>query len=65
MSDDDDDDAPKKRRGPPWDEFECPECTAYNPYGDGFEVGDELACQYCGMMWRVRRTDEGFRLVEA
>jgi hypothetical protein len=37
-----------------WDEFECPECTANNPWGDGFEPGEELFCSWCGAVLLVR-----------
>jgi uncharacterized protein (DUF983 family) len=33
--------------------FECPECTAYNPYDDGFIVGDDVICNYCGTEFKV------------
>jgi len=46
-------------------EFDCPVCNANNPYGDGFEVGDEVRCCYCGCEFSVRVTEEGkFKLKE-
>jgi DNA-directed RNA polymerase subunit RPC12/RpoP len=50
---------------PKWTEFECPECSANNPWHDGFEVGDQLFCGYCGAVLIVKRTDdpERFKLV--
>lgn len=45
-----------KRR---FDEFDCPECDAYNPWEDGFGDGDEIRCSYCGVELAVRVTDEG------
>ena len=62
--DDDDDDGGPKQKGPPWLEFDCPECTANNPNDDGFAPGDELTCLYCGLPWKVRETESGYRLVE-
>ncbi len=49
-----------------WTEFECPECTANNPWDDGFTVGEELFCSWCGAVLLVKRQgDDGdrFRLV--
>ncbi len=42
-------------------EFECPECDANNPYDDGFEVGDEIACFYCGVPLVVHAGERGER----
>ncbi|MEM1025561.1 MAG: hypothetical protein AAGD10_15965 [Myxococcota bacterium] len=52
-------------KGQKWTEFECPECSADNPWGDGFTVGDELFCSWCGGRFRVRRGkgEDDFRLV--
>ncbi len=55
-------DGPRKP-GPPWTEFECPECTADNSYSDGFGPRDDVTCMVCGMPWTVRQTDSGFKLV--
>jgi hypothetical protein len=69
MSDDDDDDDGAQRLtrkgGPVWTEFDCPLCEANNPVGDGFQVGDEVLCLFCGVPFDVRQKDEKFRLVEA
>lgn len=55
----------KSKRHLTWTEFDCPECSANNPYDEGFRVGDEVVCQYCGQPWRVRaKDDDKFRLVE-
>jgi hypothetical protein len=51
-----------------WDEFECPECTAHNPYGQGFTVGDEVFCNWCGQMFLVKKAGEDetkYKLVSA
>jgi transcription elongation factor Elf1 len=37
-------------------EFECPDCNAHNPADDGFVVGDEVICFYCGSGFRVLQT---------
>jgi hypothetical protein len=46
-------------------EWECPECTAHNPFDSGFSFGDELFCVWCGQVFVVRKTDDGdrFKLV--
>ncbi|MBI4816943.1 MAG: hypothetical protein HY791_11835 [Deltaproteobacteria bacterium] len=56
---------PKKRKK--FTEFECPDCMANNPYGDGFKVGDEVQCLYCTKLWRVKSgaAEDSFRLIEA
>lgn len=41
-------------RGPVWREFDCSECTAENPWDDGFTVGDELFCNWCGVRLLVK-----------
>jgi transcription elongation factor Elf1 len=47
-------------------DFDCPECNANNPYDDGFGDGDEIRCYYCGLEFRVQVTDSGrLRLREA
>ena len=40
-------------------EFDCPECSANNPYDDGFGNGDLVLCNYCGEELRAEVTDEG------
>lgn len=49
--------AAEKKRS--FDEFDCPVCNANNPYGDGFRVGDEIRCFYCGTEYKVKVTDTG------
>jgi DNA-directed RNA polymerase subunit RPC12/RpoP len=34
-------------------EFECSECNAHNPLGDGASDGNEVMCCYCGHEFRV------------
>jgi len=60
--DDDDDGEGGSSKGPPWTEFECPECTATNNYSDGFTIGDDLTCMYCGVPFEVRATESGYKL---
>ncbi|HET9551420.1 MAG TPA: hypothetical protein VFP50_00490 [Anaeromyxobacteraceae bacterium] len=40
-------------------DFDCPECSANNPYDDTFGNGDEVRCFYCGAEFSVRVTDGG------
>jgi hypothetical protein len=40
-------------------DFDCPVCSANNPYDDGFTVGDEVRCFYCGQEFEVRVSDSG------
>ncbi|MBK6684327.1 MAG: hypothetical protein IPG45_07625 [Deltaproteobacteria bacterium] len=46
---------PGKKATATWYEFECIECTAHNPWGDGFTYGDELFCSWCGIKLEVRK----------
>jgi transcription elongation factor Elf1 len=46
-------------------EFECPDCSAHNPYDDGFKVGQEILCYYCGLHFKVVEREGGFKLKEA
>ena len=41
-----------------FDEFECPSCSANNPF-DTFGNGDEVLCGWCAMEFRVVVDDEG------
>jgi len=34
-------------------EFDCPECSANNPWDQGFNEGDEVTCHYCGQDLKV------------
>ncbi len=40
-------------------EFDCPICSANNPYDDGFSSGDEIRCFYCGAEFKVKVNDSG------
>lgn len=39
--------------GPTFRDFDCPVCSANNPYDDGFVAGDEIRCFYCGQDFEV------------
>jgi transcription elongation factor Elf1 len=41
-----------------FDEFECPACSANNPF-DTFGNGDEVLCNWCGMQFKAVVDDEG------
>ncbi|HEX9241239.1 MAG TPA: hypothetical protein VF875_02230 [Anaeromyxobacter sp.] len=67
QNDDDDklqgEDLGRERR---FQDFDCPECSANNPYDDGIGDGDEVRCFYCGLEFKVQVTDSGrLRLKEA
>lgn len=40
-------------------DFDCPVCSANNPYDDGFREGDEVRCFYCGIEFEVHATSGG------
>ena len=40
-------------------DFDCPECSANNPWDDGIGNGDEIRCYYCGQEFLAQVTDEG------
>lgn len=40
-------------------DFDCPECSANNPYDDSFGDGDEVRCYYCGQEFRADVNDSG------
>jgi hypothetical protein len=40
-------------------DFDCPDCNANNPYDDGFGDGEEIRCYYCGQEFLVLVSDEG------
>lgn len=41
-----------------FDEFDCPNCNANNPWPDGLRDGEEVHCHYCGTSYLVRVTDD-------
>ncbi len=54
---DDDEPTPTERRR--FHEFECPLCSATNPYDDPFGHRDEVLCFYCGAEFEARVGSEG------
>jgi hypothetical protein len=59
----DDDEKPDEREGKFW-EFDCPDCNANNPHHDGFAVGGEVLCYYCGTTFKVVEKGSSFKLKE-
>jgi len=62
--DDGDDDDPKGQgegEARRFGDFDCPDCSANNPYDDKFGDGDEVRCYYCGQLFRAQ-VSEGGRL---
>ena len=55
-----DDDEPVVDSKRSYREFDCPSCDANNPIDDGFKVGDEVLCNYCGLSFLVK--DGGTKL---
>jgi hypothetical protein len=58
----DDEDAPREAtagRRRRFHEFDCPECSANNPFDDGFGDGDEVLCAYCGEEFKAKVSEEG------
>jgi hypothetical protein len=57
----DDDDGPKAVKASQlrFTEFDCPGCNANNPVDPPFGDRAELLCNYCGMAWESRISDEG------
>ena len=41
-----------------FEEFECPACSANNPY-DTFGNGEEVLCNWCGMQFRAVVDEDG------
>lgn len=48
--------AGRKRK---FQEFDCPECSANNPFDEGFGDGDEVLCAYCGEEFKATVGEEG------
>lgn len=40
-------------------DFDCPDCSANNPYDEGIRAGDEVRCYYCGAEFKVEISSEG------
>ncbi len=41
-----------------FDEFECPTCSANNPY-EPFGNNDEILCNWCGLQFKAIVDEEG------
>jgi hypothetical protein len=58
-----DDDEPSRGGGEGterrFQDFDCPDCAANNPYDDGIGDGEEVRCYYCGQEFRAKVTEEG------
>jgi hypothetical protein len=59
IDDDPLDSGEKKGRKRVFKDFDCPTCSANNPYDDGFADGDEILCYYCGTEFKVMVNEEG------
>lgn len=61
MSSDWEDDEPKEQKVGDYrfSEFECPGCNAHNPVEPPFGNRSEVLCNYCGIEWEVKVSDEG------
>jgi hypothetical protein len=46
----------RKRR---FGDFDCPDCSANNPYDDNFGDGDEVRCYYCGQEYKADVNESG------
>jgi hypothetical protein len=57
----DDDDGSERGHGHNrrFDDFDCPTCSANNPYDDAFGDGEEVLCYYCGQGFRAQVDSEG------
>jgi len=40
-------------------DFDCPLCSANNPYDDGIKIGDEIRCFYCGAEFKAELKQDG------
>jgi DNA-directed RNA polymerase subunit RPC12/RpoP len=57
--DDDDKKSEGEGSGRRFQDFDCPDCSANNPWDDGIGDGDEIRCYYCGQEYLAQVTDEG------
>ncbi len=55
---DDDDEKPTLGSRRRFEEFECPACSAHNPF-DEFGNNDEVLCNWCGVEFKALVDDEG------
>ena len=46
----------KSRR---FSDFDCPECSANNPWDEAFGDGDDVRCFYCGQEFKAQVNDSG------
>ena len=46
----------KSRR---FSDFDCPECSANNPWDEPFGDGDDVRCFYCGQEFKAQVNDSG------
>lgn len=53
---DDDDKGEVASHDKVYKEFHCPSCEANNPVDDGFKLGAEVTCFYCGLVFEVRES---------
>ena len=56
---DDDDDKELAPGAQTFKEWECPGCNAHNFSDPPMGQGDEVLCNYCGVEYRVKVSDEG------
>jgi hypothetical protein len=42
-----------------FDEFDCPDCAANNPWDEKFGDGDEVRCSYCGEEYKAQVNEAG------
>lgn len=57
--DDDDKQLVEQGSGRRFQDFDCPDCNANNPWDDGIGDGDEIRCYYCGQEFLAHVTEEG------
>jgi hypothetical protein len=42
-----------------FDEFDCPDCSANNPWDEKLGDGDEVRCSYCGEEFKAAVSEDG------
>src|SRR5262249_11928751 len=55
-SDDGASERPERRR---FTDFDCPDCSANNPWDEAFGTGDQVHCHYCGAQFEARVAESG------